>query len=115
MKKIIILTSLLVFAATSVFAGTSVSIGTFADAGKSLHGAKSGTADANSPLIGKTSTGVGLGVLTSANGYASCTQHKNGTKVFGSSFDSTSIYVKDVATVGTKELDKPTATDSSDF
>lgn len=117
MKKIIILAGLFMFAATSAFAGVSVPIGTFGDAGKTLHGVKSGTADANSPLIGKTSTGVALGLLTTATGtgYSAVTQHKNGTKCYGSSFDSTSIYSKDVATVGTAELSVPTATDSSNF
>ncbi len=58
--------------------------------GKSLYGAKSGTADTTSPLIGKTSTGVAVWCFlrTSGTGYAIVTQHMNGTKAFGTSYDS---------------------------
>lgn len=106
MKKIVILTAIALFTATSVFAasGTTVSL-SLSTTGLSLYGVKSGTASSTSPLIAKTSTGVGLGMAvdgTSGAGYSVETQHKNGTKAFGSSFDSTSIYTKDV-TAGTAD------------
>lgn len=110
MKKVIVFTALSLFMASSAFAGGSLTLSL--DSGKTgltLYGAKSGTATASSSLIGKTSTGIGLGMVldtTAGAGYALKTQHKNGTKVFGSTFDSTSIYSKDVqaGTVDTTTL-----------
>ena len=64
----------------------------------------SGTPTNTSPLIGKTSTGVGLALATGPVGYALSTQHISGTKAFASRHDSTSIHVKDVTTVGTPVL-----------
>lgn len=111
MKKIIIILALSLFGASSAFAANSSEV-KFADAGKTLHGAASG-ASAASPSIGKLSTKVGCGWLTGTTGYAIITQHENGTKAYGTSFDSTAVYVKDV-TKGTAEA-APTKTDSSNF
>jgi len=68
-------------------------------------------------LIGKTSTGVGIGLLCVAEGtgYSLVTQHLNGTKAFGSSYDSTSIFAIDVSNVGAPQLGVPTATDTTNF
>ena len=105
MKKIIILTAISLFAATSAFAGSAATIpaptlasdtlGLSVWASTTVGGAASGT-----NLIGKTSTGVGVQMSTAATGYAVVTQHKNGTKAFGTSFDSTSLFTIPV-TAGT--------------
>jgi len=115
MKKIFIFLAACLFFSHAAIADDNVAIGTFDDAGKELRG-HSSTASATTSLIGKTSTGVGLGMLTDVAGYSVVTQHKNGTKAYGSSYDSTAIYttVEDV-TVGTAYLDVPGATDTSDF
>lgn len=117
MKKVIAFTALSLFMASSVFAAESVDLSL--DSGKTgltLYGSKTSTVSADSPLIGKTSTGIGLGMIldtTAGAGYALKTQHKNGTKVFGSTHDSTSIYSKDV-TAGTADTTSLT-TDVSCF
>jgi len=118
MKKILILTASLVFAATSCFALASGATGTMTltnDTGLELH-ASTTTATKTTALIGKLSTGVGIGWNTSTGGYALVTQHKSGTKAYGSSYDSTALY-QTVAngTPGTPILAVPTATDTTDF
>ena len=118
MKKALTLIAISLLISSSAYAGTNLTIATgFGDAGKELVGAAS--EGGTTSRIGKTSTGVGLGMLvdgTSGAGYAMVTQHKSGTKAFGSSFDSTAIYttVAD-GTPGTVILDVPTATDTKDF
>ncbi|ABK99271.1 hypothetical protein Ppro_1657 [Pelobacter propionicus DSM 2379] len=79
-----------------------------------MYGDKSTATAATAALIGKTSTGVSVGLLTSSLGYAVVTQHKNGTKAFGSSYDSTSVFSSTV-TEGTALLTVPTAITSADF
>lgn len=121
MKKIIIITALLLFVSSSAFAATTVSIPnpiTKEATGKTLYGATTaGGASDTSPLIGKTSTGVGVGVFCNAagTGYSMVTQHLNGTKAYGSSYDSTSMFSNDVATVGVPLLAVPTAIDTTDY
>ncbi len=114
MKKSLIISVVFLFIASSSFAAGSLTIGTFADEGKTLHGADAATADENDALIGKLSSGVALSMTTNENGYALATQHKNGSKAYASSYDSTSIYSEDVTTVGTKILEIA-KTDSSEF
>jgi len=106
MKKIILL-SFVVLAASSVSYATQV---TFSNAGKSVVG--TGGAATNA-AIGKLSTKVALGWLNDANAYSINTQHQQGTKAYGTAFNSTSIYVTDV-TVGAA-VDEPSASDSSAF
>jgi len=101
MKKLIILTALSLFYASSALASGTLTL-SMTTTGLSVYGAKSGTASTTTPLIGKTSTGVGVGLNTAATGYGVVTQHKNGTKAFGSAYDSTSVYSKDV-TAGTAD------------
>jgi hypothetical protein len=104
MKKIIILTTITLLTASSAFAADSLTL-SLTTTGLNVWGAKTGTAVSGTGLIGKTSTGVGVGMAVDATagaGYSVETQHKNGSKCFGSSFDSTSIYVKDV-TPGTAD------------
>jgi hypothetical protein len=119
MKKILVLTAALVFAATNCFAIASGATGTMlldgTDEGLELHGDPS-AATATTALIGKMSTGVGVGWMTETGGYTLVTQHKSGTKAYGTSYDSTSMFqtVSD-GTPGTVILSVPTATDTSDF
>ena len=94
MKKILVLTAILVLAASSSFAGgASGATGDidFATTGKELT-ADPTTATADTALIGKCSTGVDVAWNTSLTGYALMTQHQQGTKAYGSSYDSTALY-----------------------
>ena len=120
MKKILISLVLSLTMVSSSFAATSITIA-WTNAGYCLHGDKT-TASATTPLIGKTSSGVAVGafVVTSGAGYAIITQHKSGTKMFGSSFDSTSIYTAPidstkVGVAGGNVLSVPTTATSADF
>lgn len=91
MKKIIALTSFLMLCAVPAFAGTLAA--TTAQAGYVLK--------ADSPAattIAKTSKGVMIGVNFAGTGYSINTYHQNGTKQFGTAYDSTAIYFKDVGT-----------------
>ena len=112
MKKIAILTAISLCMAATAFAADSINLN-FTNTGLSLWGSKT-TAVSGTGLIGKTSTGVGLGVKTAPTGYAAVTQHKNGTKAFGSSHDSTAVFSTDVPTVGTP-VTGPTTADSALF
>lgn len=118
-KKISILTAMVLLVSSAAFASGDIDMGTTlltsAATGKTLYGAKAATASTSSPLIGKTSTGVGLGVHSTTQGYAVTTMHMNGTKQFGTSYDATNIFSKDVTTKGTPILGKPTAITSADF
>ena len=122
MKNILILTTILVLAVSNSFAAdvASTDAGDMSLAnstGLELHAHSTGnTASITSPLIGKCSTGVGVGWKTDVNGYALITQHKSGTKAYGSSYDSTALYVTvEDGTPGTVILSKPGATDTTDF
>ena len=118
MKKIFVLSAALVFVASNCFALDSGATGTMTltdDVGLELH-ADADTATADTALIGKLSTGVGVGWKTETGGYALVTQHKNGTKAYGTSYDSTAIYqYKGEVSPGSPALAVPTATDTSDF
>lgn len=111
MKKIIILIALSLFSASSAFAAASAAV-VYSNAGKTLRGAASSVA-ATSPSIGKLSTKVGCAWNTVTTGYAIITQHESGTKAYGTSYDSTAIYVKDV-TKGSSHA-APSATDTGSF
>ena len=118
MKKLLIITALIMFVSTSAYAASSttqdVTLTSKATTGKTLYGDPA-TASASTSLIGKTSTGVGLGIITSVLGYSIVTQHLNGTKVYGTSYDSTSMFAKTVGTVGTVELAKPSDIATTSF
>jgi len=121
MKKIFVLTALLIFAATNCFAVASGATGTMllddTDDGLELHASSTGVAATeDTALIAKMSTGVAVGWNTTTNGYALVTQHKSGTKAYGSSYDSTALYQTVADGVpGTPILAVPTATDTTDF
>lgn len=98
MKKIILFIAASLLFATQVFAGSGATqtLAFTNPLGGSVYGAKGGAASATTPLIGKTSTGVAVGWNTAGGGYAIVTQHLNGLKAFGTSFDSTSIFTAPV-------------------
>ncbi|PNU19205.1 hypothetical protein C2E25_13750 [Geothermobacter hydrogeniphilus] len=121
MKKIIVISAVLVFLAPSCFAAVSSNATGTLDlannTGLSLYGDPT-TATSSTALIGKTSTGVGVAWNTATGGYALMTQHKSGTKAYGSSYDSTAIYVTTgVADPGTAAYNSGAlnGTDTSDF
>ena len=93
MKKILVMVAILALTATSSFAQATSATGTlsFTTTGMSLTGDPT-TATLATAQLGKMSTGVDVGWITQVNGYAVMTQHKSGTKAFGSSYDSTAIY-----------------------
>jgi hypothetical protein len=102
MKKIITFIAISLFTTSSAFAADSFTLN-LTDTGKTVYGGKTAATADTQHIIGKTSTGVGLGIevdATAGAGYSLATQHKNGTKAYGSAFDSTSIFTLD-ATAGT--------------
>lgn len=121
MKKIAILTALLLCVSSTAFAAATITMAsplTSATTGKSVWGAKSGeTAASGGHLIAKTSSGVGVGLFTDGGGlgYSVVTQHLKGGKAYGTSYDSTSIFSTVVTTKGTPQLTVPTAITTADF
>ncbi|GAC1447298.1 MAG: hypothetical protein PVSMB11_08600 [Desulfuromonadaceae bacterium] len=116
MKKIIIIVAFSLFAAGQAFAAGATGTMSLATTGKALYGDKT-TATVNTTLIGKTSTGVGLGVSSGPVGYAMLSQHKSGTREFGTAYNSTSVFYVDIAAanIGTPFLTVPGASDASVF
>lgn len=112
MKKIALFTAMIMLVTTSAFAAGDLTLA-FTTTGLTVYGAKVSASTA-SPVISKTSTGVGVGLLTNATGYAVVTQHKSGSKAFATTYDSTAVFTTD-ATVGTVKLDKPTAITTANF
>lgn len=101
MKKIAILASFVLLYSASAFAASgSLASNVLTWGGAAVYGGVSGVV-ATSPLIGKTSTNVGFGWFCDPTSYAIETQHKSGTKAFGTAADATSIYQITVTTVGT--------------
>ena len=126
MKKLVVIVafSLLVASQASAANSVTMSLASTGVQGGTLWGSKT-TAGATGQipsvgtfLIGKTSTGVGLAMLTGAVGYSIITQHKSGNRGFGASYDSTAIYYYDrtAAQIGTPYLTgAPAASDSTLF
>jgi hypothetical protein len=74
-------------------------------------GATSAAAQAQgAPMIGRLSKGVHLGVNYDNSGYALTTKHLTGTKMYGTAFDSTSIFSQDATAIVS-----PTAKNSTAF
>ena len=126
MKKIIVMIAFALFAASPAMAVNNVimSLASTGVQGGTLWASKTAaTAPLNVPatgtfLIGKTSTGVGLGMLTGTVGYSLITQHKSGNRGFGTTYDSTAIFYKDrtAAEIGTPVLAvAPTKSDATLF
>jgi len=111
MKTILLLIAISLCAASSAFAtAADIQALSMTVNGLSLYGDKT-AATATTALIGKSSTGVGVGVKTASTGYCLVTQHKTGTKAFGTSMDSTAVYQINV-TAGTATT-TPTAATSA--
>lgn len=105
MKKIIALTALLLISAAPGFAATlDYAVG---NAGYVLKATTPAAA-----LIGKMSKGVVLCGAYSSTGYALATYHTSGTKEFGTAYDATAIYVKDVGAAAT--ITAPTSSKATD-
>lgn len=115
MKKLIFVTLCLILISSSAFAATTITanLSSKSTTGLSVYGDDT-TASSSTALIGKTSTGVGVSMASSELGYALSTQHMMGSKMYASSFDSTSLYAEDVATIGTVQL-QVTVSDTSQF
>ncbi len=112
MKKIFILTFILMLAATGIsFADTGFAT---ADEGKKVFGASDGGTITGSrdqdTLIGKLSNGVYAGWNTTTVQYVITTTHTQGNKSFGTSFEATEIYRTD-----TKETAFPDVTTQGYF
>ena len=91
MKKIIAITIFLSLAlAGTSFGATLLAAAT--DAGKELQA----TAPVNT-LIGKTSKGVRLSATYESTAFAMVTVHVNGSKYYGTAYDSTAIMVSSPA------------------
>jgi len=108
MKKIIILMVIaLSFSvqAYAVTATTPTGVGTVG--GEILRATAPATLD-----IGRASKGCVFGWTTSNSGYSLVTYHQLGTKIYGSSYDSTALYFQDVGTGAT--LAAPTSSDSDE-
>ena len=105
MKKIIALTALLMVSAAPAYAATLAYAAT--NAGYVL---KATTPAAS--LIGKTSKGVVICGAYTGTGYALSTYHTSGTKQYGTAYDATAIYVKDVGVNAT--IIAPTSSNATD-
>lgn len=117
MKKVIFITVCMLFVSSMAFAATDITMDLTSKAttGGSVYADNAAdNASADTALIGKNSTGVGTGLMTTVLGYSIVTQHMNGSKAYASSYDSTSLFAEDV-TVGTELLDVPTAIDTTSF
>ena len=105
MKKIIILMVIALSFSTQAYAVTATTA-----TGVGTVGGETLTATAPATLdIGRASKGCLFGWTTSATGYTVVTYHMQGTKFYGTSYDSTALYFLDVGTAATL-----TAPDSSD-
>ena len=109
MKKtmIIMLVAALTFVSSSAFAGDLSSGGVSTVPG----GQVTATAPANLD-IANLSTNVLIGATYSATGYAIDTYHTNGTKAYGTAYDSTAIYWQELGVGGT--LTAPSSSDSAE-
>lgn len=115
MRKLLVANLAILLFASSAFAAGSFDMD-FSKTGLTVYGSKTdaATAGANQKTIGKTSTGVGVGIISTAQGYAVVTQHKSGNKAYGSSHDSTAVFMND-AKQGEAKLAKPSQIGSGDF
>lgn len=107
MKKTIFLLIALVFSAGTAFAVTATSDG---------EGQTITATDANGPVIAKLSANVMASINYNTATYAVVTKATNGTKIYGTASDDTSIYAKDgTAKTALVAGDLGDASDSSAF
>lgn len=99
MKKLMILMVFCLGFSTSAFAVTAATAN-----GVGTVGGETLAATAPAALdIGRASKGVVFGWNTAATGYSINTYHLQGTKFYGTSYDSTALYFDDVGTGATLE------------
>jgi hypothetical protein len=114
MKKIMVITALFLLVASQAFAMATLTL-SLTTTGLTVYGAKSGATQNNgipaagTDVIGKTSTGVGIGMIVdpiAGIGYSVETQHRFGSKAFASASDTTSLFQKSMlsGTVDTTTL-----------
>jgi hypothetical protein len=97
MKKLIILIVVaLSFSAPAYAVTATAAIGVGTVGGEILRATDPATLD-----IGRASKGVLFGWNTALTGYSVNTYHLQGTKIYGSSYDSTALYFSDVGTGAT--------------
>jgi hypothetical protein len=114
MKKLAALIAMMgILASATAFAAGDLQTGTTV---KDMYGPSITGADtsanaqlANAPLIGRLSKGVHLGVAYDTSGYALTTKHLTGTKIYGTAFNSTSIFSKDAAAIDFPRANNATA------
>jgi len=114
MKKIIALTACVMLFTSNLAGAEALTTGEISDASVSIFGDI--TADAagstSATLIGKLSKGVKLGVAFSSTAYAVTSKHDSGITEYGTAYDATAIYKKDV---GTADLSAPSASSITAF
>ncbi|MCM2265246.1 MAG: hypothetical protein NDI73_08640 [Desulfuromonadales bacterium] len=93
MKKIIAITLLLLYVATGSALAAAAASGTSDTTGTGGLGLNATAPTAQS--IARASKGVFWGWTTGTGGYALDTIHMNGTKAYGTGYDSTKIYFMD--------------------
>jgi hypothetical protein len=119
MKKIVALIALLLLAASGSAYATELASGEVtppnATTGFIIYGGVDATASsgATATMIGRLSKGVDLGAMYSTTEYAITTKHTQGTKIYGTAYNSTSMYQMDVEK--TTVVTAPGAVDSSAF
>ena len=109
MKKtmIIMLVAALTLVCSSAFAEDLAS--------GSVSSVKGGQVSATTPAaldIANLSTNVVIGATYSGTGYAIDTYHSNGTKAYGTAYDSTAIFWQELGVGGT--LTAPSSSDSAE-
>jgi hypothetical protein len=102
MKKLILLITIALMVATPAFAENVMTSaapdGVSSAGGETLRGTDPAKLD-----IGRSSKGVLYGWQTSTTGYAINTYHEQGTKFYGTAYDSTALYFNDVGIDATLE------------
>lgn len=114
MKKIVALTAVILMATASLASAAALTSTSVSNEAATIYGGIS-QADAEGSsrtLIGKLSKSTKLGVRYSATEYALTTKHSSGNTQYGTAYDATAIYKKEV---GSAALAAPTATDRSAF
>lgn len=114
MKKIAALIAIIgIFSSGSAFA-TALTTGQTVtnDTGPTIYAGATAAAStaANAPVIGRLSKGVHIGVAFDTAHYALTTKHLTGTKMYGTAYNSTSIFSQDATAIAA-----PSANDASAF
>lgn len=115
MKKTIVALMASVMLLSAGFAhAAELATGAISGEGLSIYGDITNTAAASgtATLIGKLSKGVKIGVAYNSAGYALTTKHTSGNTQYGTAYDATAIYKKDV---GATALTAPSAASNSAF